>query len=196
MAATIAPAPKRHQRNPLITLAAAALKADLAPRHYRIPPPGDMPRKTPSAASGSRKGSDGALRLRPPARRTPPRRGSSSRRRGSPQCRGRPGSPPAGRSGRSRRPAAAPAPRCRDYPPAPPRCGRGSLALGIDLRAKSPTRSTNVSRPNTSRGRCRSPQASGPLPARCGAQPHPVLGQRQQRLGGSGGDRGRDDDPV
>ena len=40
MAATIAPAPKRHQRNPLSTLAATALKADLAPRHYRIPPTG------------------------------------------------------------------------------------------------------------------------------------------------------------
>ena len=54
MAATIAPAPKRHQKNPLITLAAAALKADLAPRHYRIAAPGDMPRKTTSAASGRR----------------------------------------------------------------------------------------------------------------------------------------------
>ena len=37
MAATIAPAPKRHQRNLLITLAATALKADLAHRHYRTP---------------------------------------------------------------------------------------------------------------------------------------------------------------
>ena len=37
MAATIAPAPKRHQNYLLITLAAAALRADLAPRHYRIP---------------------------------------------------------------------------------------------------------------------------------------------------------------
>ena len=54
MAATIAPAPKRHQRNLVITLAAAALKADLAPRHYRIAPPSDMPRKAPSAASGRR----------------------------------------------------------------------------------------------------------------------------------------------
>ena len=41
MAATIAPAPKRHQRNFVSTLAAAACKADLAPRHYRISPPGD-----------------------------------------------------------------------------------------------------------------------------------------------------------
>ena len=40
MGATIAPAPKRHQKYLLITLAAAALKADLAPRHYRIPPTG------------------------------------------------------------------------------------------------------------------------------------------------------------
>ena len=54
MAATIAPAPKRHQRNLLITLAAAARKADLAHRHYRIPPPDDMPRETLSAASGRR----------------------------------------------------------------------------------------------------------------------------------------------
>ena len=68
MAATIAPAPKRHQRNLLITLAAAARKADLAPRHYRLPPPGDMPRKAPSAASPRRSGSDGALRLGPRAR--------------------------------------------------------------------------------------------------------------------------------
>ena len=74
MAATIAPAPKRHQRNLVITLAATARMTDLAPRHYRIPPPGDRPRKAPSAASGRRSGSDGALRLGPRARRTPPRR--------------------------------------------------------------------------------------------------------------------------
>ena len=54
MAATIAPAPKRHQNNLVITLAAAALRADLAPRHYRIAAPGDRPRKAPSAASGHR----------------------------------------------------------------------------------------------------------------------------------------------
>ena len=83
MAATIAPAPKRHHRNLVSTLAAAAFKADLAPRHYRIPAPRDIPREAPSAASGRRYGSDGALRLRPPARRTPPRRASSSRWRGS-----------------------------------------------------------------------------------------------------------------
>ena len=59
MAATIAAAPRRHQNNLLSTLAATALRADLAPRHYRIPPPGDMPRKTTSAASGRRNGSDG-----------------------------------------------------------------------------------------------------------------------------------------
>ena len=100
MAATIAPAPKRHQRNLLITLAAAARKADLAARHYRIPPPRDMPRKAPSAASGRRSGSDGALRLRPHARRTPPRHGSCTRWRGSPRGRGSPGSPRARRAGR------------------------------------------------------------------------------------------------
>ena len=70
-------------------------------------------------------GSDGALRLTPPARRTPPRRASSSRRRGSPRCRAGGGPPPAGRSGRSRRPSAAPASRCRDRPPAPPPSSRG-----------------------------------------------------------------------
>ena len=53
-------------------------------------------------------GSDGALRLRLPARRTPPRRASSSRWRGSPPCRAGRGSPPA--SGPPRRDAW---PRCR-----------------------------------------------------------------------------------
>ena len=66
MAATIAPAPRWHQNNLVSTLAAAAFKADLAPRHYRIAPPGDMPWKAPSAVSGRRSGSDGASRLRPP----------------------------------------------------------------------------------------------------------------------------------
>ena len=54
MGATIAPAPKRHQSNLLITLAATALQADLAHRHYRSPAcsPGirhrecDVPRRT------------------------------------------------------------------------------------------------------------------------------------------------------
>ena len=35
-------------------LGATGLKADLAPRHYRIAPPGDRPRKAPSVASGRR----------------------------------------------------------------------------------------------------------------------------------------------
>ena len=85
MAATMTPAPRRHQRNLLSTLAATARKADLAPRHYRIAPPGGMPRKTPSAASGRRSGSDRALRL-----------GSrlSSRWRGSPRFRAGRGPPP------------------------------------------------------------------------------------------------------
>ena len=56
MAATIAPAPKRHQRNFVSTLAAAALQADLAHRHYRIPAPGDMPAE------------DGFGRIGPPRR--------------------------------------------------------------------------------------------------------------------------------
>ena len=61
MAATIAPAPKRHQRNLLSTLAATALKADLAPRHYRDCPParhqpeavvtGALPQFPPKSAS-------------------------------------------------------------------------------------------------------------------------------------------------
>ena len=54
MAATIAPAPKRHQRKFVSTLAATALQADLAHRHYRIAPPGDRPPEAPSAASGRR----------------------------------------------------------------------------------------------------------------------------------------------
>ena len=36
------------QRDLLSTLAATARKADLAPRHYRVPPPGEMPPKAPS----------------------------------------------------------------------------------------------------------------------------------------------------
>ena len=44
----------------------AGTKATHAARHYRIPALGDMPRKAPSAASGRRTGSDGALRLTPP----------------------------------------------------------------------------------------------------------------------------------
>ena len=81
-------------------------------------------------------GSDGALRLTPPARRTPPRRGASSRWHGSPRCRESPGSPPAGRSGRSRWPSAAPASRCWDRPPGPPRCSRGPPARR-DRRTRS-----------------------------------------------------------
>ena len=56
MAATIAPAPKRHQRNLLITLAAAALQADLAARHYRTRP------------TGRRAAEDDFGRFRPPQR--------------------------------------------------------------------------------------------------------------------------------
>ena len=64
MAATIAPAPKRHQRNLLITLAAAARKADLAARHYRIPACSlgtphracDVPRRVRRVVTGTRAG--------------------------------------------------------------------------------------------------------------------------------------------
>ena len=78
--------PRHHAgTNDLLSKAldATGRKAALAPRHYRIAPPGDMPRKATSAASDRRNGSDGALRLGPPARRTPPQRGSWSRWRGS-----------------------------------------------------------------------------------------------------------------
>ena len=55
--------PPRHHAgtNDLLSkaLGATGRKAALAPRHYRIAPPGDMPRKATSAASGRRNGSDG-----------------------------------------------------------------------------------------------------------------------------------------
>ena len=101
-------APAIFLAKPLARLAARPL---LRPVTTGSPPPGDRPRKAPSAASSRRIGSDGALRLTPPARRTPPRRGSSSRWREAPRCRAGRGSPPAGRSGRSRRPSTAPASR-------------------------------------------------------------------------------------
>ena len=109
MDATIAPAPKRHQRKIVSTLAAAARKADLAPRHYRIPACSrgtlhrecDVPRRGRPAVTG-RCASD-----RPPDEHHP-RRGWSSRRRGSPPCRAGRGSPPA--PGPPRRDAW---PRCR-----------------------------------------------------------------------------------
>ena len=77
------------------------------PRHYRTSPPADMPRKAPSAASGRRRGSDGALRVRSPAPRPPTPRASSSCWRGTHPCRADRGLPPAGRSGCSRRRAVA-----------------------------------------------------------------------------------------
>ena len=116
-------APRHHAgTNNLLSkaLGAAGRKADLAPRHYRILPTGDMPRKGDFGRFRPPAGSDGDLRLRPPARRTPPQRTSSSRCRGARPCRTGRHSPPAGRSSRSRRPSAAPASRCRDRPPAPP----------------------------------------------------------------------------
>ena len=52
---TIAPRHHAGTRN-LVSkaLGATGLKADFVPRHYRIPPPGDRPWETPSAASGRR----------------------------------------------------------------------------------------------------------------------------------------------
>ena len=115
MAATIAPAPKRHQRKIVSTLAATAQKADLAPRHYRIRPTGRHAAEGAFSRFRAPPGSDGALRLRPRARRIPPRRASSSRWRGSPPCRAGRGSPPA--PGPPRRDAW---PRCRRTSSAPP----------------------------------------------------------------------------
>ena len=91
-----------------------------------------------------------------------------------------------GRSDRSRRTSATPASRCRVRPSAPPRCGRGPPAgQGRRTRRRPPPRaaparrrrpvSTNTSEPNTAPVCCRSYQASGPLPARHGAQRHPVV---------------------
>ena len=130
-------APRHHAGTNILlskALGATGRKAALAPRHYRISLPSDMPRKAPSVASGRRSGSDGALRLRPPAPRTPPRRGASSRWRGSPRCRMLPGSSPAGSSGRSRQPSAAPASRCRDRPPASPHATVGRRLVGTEVR--------------------------------------------------------------
>ena len=147
------------------------------------------------------------LRLRPPARRTPPRRRSSSRWRGPPPCPASRGSPPAGRSSRSQRlsaisrtSVARPGPSARTATMRPWTADSSRAthtkppAAASGASASSPTRSTNVSGPNTAPGRCQSSQASGPLPARRGAQPHPVVSQRQHRLGGTGADRGRNDD--
>ena len=138
MAATIAPAPKRHQNNLLITLAAAARKADLAPRHYRIPHRATCRarrlRPLPAAVAvvTGRCASD-----RPP---TEHHHGAHHRLVGAGHLHVGLAEVrlSAGRSGRSRRPSAAPASRCQVRPPAPPRCRRGSPARRIDGRANSP----------------------------------------------------------
>ena len=70
MAATIAPAPRRHQRNPLITLAATARKADLAPRHYPSRP-NPHPLAGGVVTGGNNRASSG--RERPPTRADPRR---------------------------------------------------------------------------------------------------------------------------
>ena len=88
-------------------------------------------------------GSDGALRLGPRTRRTPPRRASSSRWRESPPCRAGRGSPPAGRSDRSRRPSAA----SRDRPaPTPSRSATPRRRSATPRRASSPRRGTDCAR--------------------------------------------------
>ena len=77
-----------------------------AARHYRIPAPGDMPRRTPSAASGRRPVVTGvAPQIARPTNTATAQIIASLARLTS--MSGRPGSPPAGRSGRSRRPSAA-----------------------------------------------------------------------------------------
>ena len=202
--------PSRHHAgtNNLVStaLAATARKADLAPRHYRISrvfswdtAPGVRRSATGPAGSDGTCASD----------RPPDEHHHAAEHRlvgaGPSLCRTGRGSPPAGRSGRSRRPSAAPASRCRDNPPARPHVAVGRRPVGIDVREVARRRERrqrvvtdavdeHVSGPNTAPGRCRSPQASGPLSARRGAQPRPVVGQRQHRLGGNDGDRGRDDD--
>ena len=72
--------PPRHHAgtNDLLSKAldATGRKAAFAPRHYRIPPPGDMPRKATSAASGRRPVVTGTRAEPPPS----PRRQSDARR--------------------------------------------------------------------------------------------------------------------
>ena len=120
-------------------LGATGRKAAFAPRHYRIPPTGDRPRKAPSAASDRRPVVTGRCVSRRPASTTTVRIIVSVARITA--MSGRAGSPPAGRSGRSRRPSAAPASRCPDRAPAPPRCACGPPARrGRRTRSRPPPR--------------------------------------------------------
>ena len=172
MGATIAPAPKRHQKFPLITLAAAALQADLAPRHYRIAAPGDMLRKSTSAASGHRSGSDGALRLsRPPEEH---HHGADHRLVGAGHLHAGPAGvrrlqdAPAALDGHQPHQCALPGPPAHTTtmrPWAADSSGSTDAETRADASgasASSPTRSTNVSGPNTATGRCRSPLGGRP----------------------------------
>ena len=157
----------------------------LAPRHYRIAPPGDMPRKTTSAASGRRPVVTGRCASdRPPDEH---RHGACHRLVDADHLR-------AGPAGVRRALHAAPV--LHDKPAHQRRAAGtvrphrhdaavGRRLVGIDGRAKppaaasgtrasSPTRSSNVSGPNTAPDRCRSP---GPLPAQRATQPHPLVGQ-------------------
>ena len=68
-----------------------------------------------------------------------------------------------------------------------------SPAAASGASVSSPTQPTNDSGPNTAPSRCRSPQASGTLPSRRRAQPHPAVGQQQHRFGATGGNRSPDD---
>ena len=130
--------PPRHHAgtNNLLSKAPGATgrKAALVPRHYRIAPPGDRPRKAPSAASGRRPVVTGRCASdRPPDEHPPARIIVSSARVAS--MSGRPGFATRG----TLRPLstairAAPASRRRDRPPAPPRCGRGPPALRRPIR--------------------------------------------------------------
>ena len=81
-------APRHHAgTNDLLSkaLGATGRKAAFAPRHYRIAPPGDRPRKAPSAASGRRPvvtgrcASDRAIAVGTPVARRPPHRSGRAR---------------------------------------------------------------------------------------------------------------------
>ena len=142
-----------------------------------------MPRKAPSAASSRRIGSDGALRLTLPARRTPPRRGPSSRWRGSPPCRAGRDSPLAGTlrslsTAISRTSVARPRRSARTATMRPRVTGSPGPTHAVARRrerrrpASSPPRSTNVSGAE---------HRARPLSAHRGAQLHPVVVRHRRR---------------
>jgi len=170
MAATIAPAPKQHQRKFVSTLAAAARKADLAARHYRIPPTG---RQAAEGAFGRFRppdGSDGPCA--PCASDRPPdehRHGADFRLVGA----GHLHVGPAG----VRRPQDAPAVLYGHQPhqhraagtvrPHPHDAAVGRRLVGIDARTKPPvaTSGVSVSVPSRSTNVCALNTAPLPIPS-------------------------------